>query len=375
MPAENIYRIKEGDTLSDLFGQNWQEVAAFNGIDDPTKLQVGQEIDLNLYEPQPAQQQVQQEEVSGEEGFLSGAADWASSYFKEVGADTRDVYENLSSSMSSFGNDVYSSFGNSPIGTLEDYKDVTVGDWAEETPVETPVVPASVEQAPIAITIGQTTDPVGSLLNEDTTPSSLYSAKSFSSYDVINNAVQEEGGYVNDPNDPGGVTKFGVTLRDNAPLLEKLGIKTAEDMKSLTREQAMRVYRENYWGKSQANLLPKEAQDAYFSSYINVPKHAVKALQKIVGASEDGDMGPKTIDKIKEFQDGGGVIEGSEIRRNQVYNIFNNRRLGEANKRTNANGWLNRYLLTDKFGAGLGKVDKRETSNEDILRVIKDWNY
>ena len=145
MPAENIYRIKEGDTLSDLFGQNWQEVAAFNGIDDPTKLQVGQEIDLNLYEPQPAQQQVQQEEQptssqgepSGEEGFLSGAADWASSYFKEVGADTRDVYENLSSGMSSFGNDVYSSFGNSPIGTLEDYQDVTVGDWAGVAPAET----------------------------------------------------------------------------------------------------------------------------------------------------------------------------------------------------------------------------------------------
>ena len=163
MPAENIYRIKEGDTLSDLFGQNWQEVAAFNGIDDPTKLQVGQEVDLNLYEPQPAQQQVQQEEQptssqgepSGEEGFLSGAADWASSYFKEVGADTRDVYENLSAS--SIGDDVFSSFGNSPmptsleelgspeelaamgdIGTLEDYKDVTVGDWAGGAPAEQP---------------------------------------------------------------------------------------------------------------------------------------------------------------------------------------------------------------------------------------------
>ena len=119
MPAENIYRIKEGDTLSDLFGQNWQEVAAFNGIDDPTKLQVGQEINLNLYEP-PTQPPVQEEQQpSGEESFLSGAADFASSYFKELGADARDVYEDLSAS--SIGDDIYSSFINSPMPqTLEE---------------------------------------------------------------------------------------------------------------------------------------------------------------------------------------------------------------------------------------------------------------
>lgn len=114
MPAENIYRIKEGDTLSDLFGQNWQEVAAFNGIDDPTKLQVGQEINLNLYDYSivPQGQESQEQQLSGEDEFKSGAADWATSFFREVGADARDVYEDLSAS--SIGDDVFSSFTKSP---------------------------------------------------------------------------------------------------------------------------------------------------------------------------------------------------------------------------------------------------------------------
>ena len=143
MPAENIYRIKEGDTLSDLFGQNWQEVAAFNGIDDPTKLQVGQEINLNLYDYSivPQGQESQEQQLSGEDEFKSGAADWATSFFREVGADARDVYEDLSAS-SIEDDDVFSSFTNSPMPTsLEGMEDIDSSfQMPEETPVVTPVV-------------------------------------------------------------------------------------------------------------------------------------------------------------------------------------------------------------------------------------------
>lgn len=114
MPAEpKMYKIQEGDTLSDLFGQNWQEVAAFNGIEDPTKLQIGQEINVNLYEPPVKQTPAPQEmntSASGEQGFLKGAADWATGYFEDftVGAEA-------------FGDDVYSTFVNSPMPqTLEE---------------------------------------------------------------------------------------------------------------------------------------------------------------------------------------------------------------------------------------------------------------
>ena len=142
MPAENIYRIKQGDTLIDLFGQNWQEVAASNGIEDPTKLQIGQEIDLNLYDysivPQgQEQQQVQQEQPSGEDAFKFDAADWASRYFEE--GDTGDVYADLSSNVGSIGNDVFSSFSDNSFMPEEE---------AETAPVDTPVV-REAEAAPV----------------------------------------------------------------------------------------------------------------------------------------------------------------------------------------------------------------------------------
>ena len=158
--SNNTYTVQEGDTLSGLFGEDWQEVAALNSITNPRNLQVGQVLQLN---PEP--------EVEGEEGFLTGAADWASDFFggiqdsaREFGGDVRDAYEDLS--VSSIGDDVYSSLVNSPmptsleelgsteegseegIGTLEDYEDVTIGEWGDTNNIkeETQASEAPTEQ-------------------------------------------------------------------------------------------------------------------------------------------------------------------------------------------------------------------------------------
>ena len=139
MPAEpKMYKIQEGDTLSDLFGQNWQEVAAFNGIEDPTKLQIGQEINVNLYEPPVKQTPAPQEmntSVSGEQGFLKGAADWATGYFEDFTAGAE-----------AFGDDVYSTFVNSPmpqtleeLGSPEELAAMEDIGAPEEAPEEAPV--------------------------------------------------------------------------------------------------------------------------------------------------------------------------------------------------------------------------------------------
>jgi hypothetical protein len=145
--------LKKGDTLSGLFGNDWQAIAAYNKITNPTQLQIGRVI------VDPRQEEVGATpgatpgatdtgvEESGEEGFLSKASKYANDFF---GGDVRDVYENLSSGMSSLGNDVYSSYNNSPmptslkelgspeelaamgdIGTLKDYEDVTIGKWGD----------------------------------------------------------------------------------------------------------------------------------------------------------------------------------------------------------------------------------------------------
>jgi lysozyme family protein len=54
---------------------------------------------------------------------------------------------------------------------------------------------------------------------------------------IINFVLSEEGGYVNNPLDPGGETKFGISKRAYPNL----------DIKNLTREQAIEIYRKDYW--------------------------------------------------------------------------------------------------------------------------------
>ncbi|TAK57863.1 MAG: hypothetical protein EPO24_09350 [Bacteroidetes bacterium] len=49
--------------------------------------------------------------------------------------------------------------------------------------------------------------------------------------------IELEGGYVNNPNDPGGETKFGISKRWNPTV----------DVKNLTKEQAIEIYRVKYW--------------------------------------------------------------------------------------------------------------------------------
>ncbi len=58
--------------------------------------------------------------------------------------------------------------------------------------------------------------------------------------------LEKEGGYVNHPKDPGGETKFGITKKFYPNV----------DIKNLTIEKAAEIYRKEYWGKIQAELMP-----------------------------------------------------------------------------------------------------------------------
>lgn len=96
---------------------------------------------------------------------------------------------------------------------------------------------------------------------------------------------EAEGGYYNHPNDPGGETMYGLTKRDY-PLL---------DIKNLTREEADQIFWQDYWLKSSAPLLPFPVYVSYFDSCVNTGrKQANKFLQRSVGATADGIVGPYT---------------------------------------------------------------------------------
>ena len=108
-----------------------------------------------------------------------------------------------------------------------------------------------------------------------------------------------EGGWSNHPSDPGGLTRYGITLK----LLKGLridfngdGVIDGKDLAAMTESQAAMIYRRRFWDKARCDQLPRGLDLAVFDSAVNQgPARAVKFLQKAVGAKADGLIGPKTL--------------------------------------------------------------------------------
>lgn len=106
--------------------------------------------------------------------------------------------------------------------------------------------------------------------------------------------LQSEGGYVNNPKDPGGPTNLGVTL---ATLRAYRGrAVNVNDVKALTRTEAGEVYRANYWNKVKGDNLPSGVDYAAFDLAVNSgPGTAAKFLQRCLRVTDDGNIGPLTL--------------------------------------------------------------------------------
>jgi lysozyme family protein len=98
--------------------------------------------------------------------------------------------------------------------------------------------------------------------------------------------IGHEGGYVNDPRDPGGETKFGISKR--AYPQESIG--------GLTLTRAKELYRRDYWGPAGCDAVPAGVRYALFDLAVNSGvTAAVKMLQRAAGVTDDGILGPRTI--------------------------------------------------------------------------------
>lgn len=119
--------------------------------------------------------------------------------------------------------------------------------------------------------------------------------------------VAREGGFVNDPDDPGGATKYGVTLGTMQRLgldLTRDGRVDVADVKALTRAQAQDIFIEHYFRKPGLAELPVALQPSVFDMYVNAGTNAVKILQRLVSrmgfpAKDDGLIGPLTLTAVR----------------------------------------------------------------------------
>ena len=110
-----------------------------------------------------------------------------------------------------------------------------------------------------------------------------------------------EGGYSDNPNDPGGPTNFGITLKTLEGFEEKT--LTADAVKNLTPATAREIYRANYWNRMQCGSLPAGLDLEVFDFGVNAgPAEAVKMLQKIVGVTQDGSIGPITLAALAQLK-------------------------------------------------------------------------
>ena len=106
--------------------------------------------------------------------------------------------------------------------------------------------------------------------------------------------IGHEGGYVNHPDDPGGETNWGITLRT----AREAGY--SGSMRELTRAQAKEIYRTAYWARARCDEYDGAIAFQVFDAAVNHGiGNAIRFLQRATGVADDGAVGPVTMAAIK----------------------------------------------------------------------------
>lgn len=174
--------------------------------------------------------------------------------------------------------------------------------------------------------------------------------------EIAREIVAREGGYVNDPDDPGGATNFGVTIHTMRRLgldLTGDGVVGVADVRALTRAQAEDIFVDHYFHRPRIAALPKVLQASVFDMYVNAGANAVKILQRLLRqmgqeVSVDGAIGPQTIAATQAAHDAAPdhISDAYGIaRRNYYFRLADRRAASRKYARTRAGGkggWIKR---------------------------------
>jgi lysozyme family protein len=142
-----------------------------------------------------------------------------------------------------------------------------------------------------------------------------------------------EGGYVDDPRDPGGATKHGVT---RAVLAEARGrTVTRQEVAALTEAEAADIYRSRYWAEAGGAELPAGLDLLAFDMAVNMgPGTAARLLQGALGVEADGVIGPRTAAAAARQPAAETIRAASELRRQRYRSLAGFAAFGR--------GWLRR---------------------------------
>lgn len=100
---------------------------------------------------------------------------------------------------------------------------------------------------------------------------------------VFDRTLGHEGNYSNNPNDPGGETKWGISKRSYPNLI----------IKDLTEEDAFNIYKRDFWDRLGMDRLPDGVQFQLFDFAINSGiETSIRYFQRALGVADDGHFGP-----------------------------------------------------------------------------------
>ncbi|PVA11790.1 peptidoglycan-binding protein [Pelagivirga sediminicola] len=198
--------------------------------------------------------------------------------------------------------------------------------------------------------------------------------------EIAREIVAREGGFVNDPDDPGGATKYGVTVHT----MRRLGLDPtgdgkidAEDVHRLTAAEAEDIFVQHYYQRPGIGRLPQILRASVFDMYVNAGANAVKILQRLLGqmgqqVQVDGLIGPQTVaaaDAAAGAAPGHLADAYAIARRNYYLRLADRRPASRKYARSRAGtkgGWIlraeafmsPRYHMTDaEFAARVARWD------------------
>lgn len=113
--------------------------------------------------------------------------------------------------------------------------------------------------------------------------------------EAIRLTIQHEGGFVDNREDHGGATKYGITQHDCDLYLG------GADVAGISEEQAETVYAQKWWKEPYLDIVEQSICDKLFDMTVVLGiSTGVRMLQRALGIEQDGDFGPQTLAAVNE---------------------------------------------------------------------------
>lgn len=174
--------------------------------------------------------------------------------------------------------------------------------------------------------------------------------------EIAREIIQREGGFVDDPDDPGGATKHGVTIHTMRRLgldLDKDGDIDRMDVQQNSEALAEEIFVTEYFEKPRITDLPDVLQATVFDMQVNAGGQAVKILQRLVSqmghvCTVGGVIGPKTLKAVQAAYAGASshLADAYGIERRNYYFALADRRVSSRKycrtRKGGKGGWIRR---------------------------------